>query len=219
MAKSKTKIKQDKRNYRLHPDENKDLIRKSLEQLGAGRSIVIDNENEIIAGNGVFEQAEKLGLKTKIIETDGSELIVVKRTDLATDDQKRKELALADNSTSDSSVFDFEVLADDWGVDELAEWGLIGMVDNITVSGEEKEIGQDIEFAKELHIGSQYLVIVFNNDDEYKEAKRELSLQRQMESTNKKAAINNTGTERVLFYSDFKKRISPNYDNSDTIIE
>jgi hypothetical protein len=219
MAKKKTTIKQDKRNYRLHPEENKGLIAKSLRELGAGRSIVIDNENEIIAGNGVHEQAELLGIPTRIIETDGSELIVVKRTDLSTNDQKRKELALADNSTSDSSLFNFEVLAEDWDVDELAEWGVIGMIDNITVSGEEKDIGQDIEFAKELHIGSQYLVIVFNDDDEYKEAKRELSLQRQMEATNKKAEINNTGTERVLFYSDFKKRISPNYDNSDTIIK
>ena len=96
-----TEIKFDKRNYRKHNDKNKSLIRKSLEECGAGRSIVIDNNGEIIAGNGIYEQAQKLGLKTKIIETDGSDLVVVKRTDLNTDDEKRKRLAVMDNSTSD----------------------------------------------------------------------------------------------------------------------
>lgn len=117
-------IKYDKRNYRKHNDRNKDLIKKSLEECGAGRSIVIDKEDNIIAGNGIYEQAQKLGIKTKIIETDGSELVVVKRTDLATEDEKRKQLAVMDNSTSDSSEFDFELLNDDFETETLQDWGL-----------------------------------------------------------------------------------------------
>ena len=112
-----TNIKFDKRNYRKHNDKNKDLINKSLNECGAGRSIVIDNEGEIIAGNGIYEQAQKLGIKTKIIETDGSELVVVKRTDLATDDDKRKQLAVMDNSTSDSSEWDLDSLQADFELD------------------------------------------------------------------------------------------------------
>lgn len=119
-----TKIKIDKRNYRRHNDANKKVIRKSLEELGAGRSIVIDKEGEIIAGNGVYEQAEKLGLKTRVIETDGSELVVVKRTDLATDDERRKKLALADNAASDMSDWDEELLREDWNADVLADFGV-----------------------------------------------------------------------------------------------
>lgn len=118
------KIKFDRRNYRKHNDRNKELINKSLKECGAGRSIVIDNDNEIIAGNGIYEQAQKLGLKTKVIETDGSELVVVKRTDLQTDDAKRKQLAVMDNSTSDSSEFDFELLQADFDTEELEDWGL-----------------------------------------------------------------------------------------------
>jgi hypothetical protein len=117
-------IKFDKRNYRKHNDRNKDLIRKSLNECGAGRSIVIDNDGEIIAGNGIYEQAQELGIKTKIIETDGSELVVVKRTDLSTDDQKRKQLAIMDNSTSDSSEFDIELLSIDFDVPELKDMGI-----------------------------------------------------------------------------------------------
>ena len=117
-------IKFDKRNYRKHNDKNKKLIKKSLQECGAGRSIIIDNEGEIIAGNGVYEQAQKLGLKTKIVETDGSELVVVKRTDLATDDDKRKRLAVMDNSTSDTSEFDIDLLEEDFAVEDLNDMGL-----------------------------------------------------------------------------------------------
>ena len=117
-------IKFDKRNYRKHDKKNKSLIKKSLEKFGAGRSIVVDAEGEIIGGNGVYEQAQKLGLKTKIVETDGSELVVVKRTDLKTDDEKRKALAVMDNSTSDTSEFDLELLTADFTVDELQDFGI-----------------------------------------------------------------------------------------------
>lgn len=117
-------IKADKRNYRKHNDKNKALIKKSLEECGAGRSIVIDNEDEIIAGNGIYEQAKKLGIKTKIIETDGTELVVVKRTDLATNDEKRKQLAIMDNSTSDSSEFDITMLKNDFDLNQLNDFGL-----------------------------------------------------------------------------------------------
>ena len=134
------KIKFDRRNYRKHNDRNKELINKSLKECGAGRSIVIDNDNEIIAGNGIYEQAQKLGIKTKIIETDGSELVVVKRTDLQTDDAKRKQLAVMDNSTSDSSEFDFELLQEDFDTEELEDWGLD--VD-FAIEEEEKEVIED----------------------------------------------------------------------------
>lgn len=118
-------IKFDKRNYRKHNDENKRVIKKSLKELGAGRSIVIDNEGEIIAGNGVYEQAQKLGIKTKIVETDGRELVVVKRTDLATGDDKRKKLALADNAASDTSEWADELLREDWAPEVLADFGVV----------------------------------------------------------------------------------------------
>jgi len=119
------KIKFDKRNYRKHSDRNKQLIEKSLKELGAGRSIVIDSEDEIIAGNGIYEQARKLGIKERIIETNGDELIIVKRKDLKTEDEKRKKLALADNATSDSSEFDNDLLKEDFDMPELEEWNIL----------------------------------------------------------------------------------------------
>lgn len=117
-------IRFDKRNYRNHNDKNKATIRRSLEECGAGRSVVIDSEGELISGNGVYEQAQKLGLKTRVIETDGSELVVVKRTDLKTADDKRKRLALADNAASDAVEWNIDTLQEDFTVGELQDWGV-----------------------------------------------------------------------------------------------
>lgn len=116
-------LKQDKRNYRKHNQKNLDLIKKSVNDVGLGRSIVIDNENEIICGNGLVSTLDK-NTPIKVIETDGSELVVVKRTDLATNSEKRKQLAVLDNSSSDSSEFDFELLQEDFDTETLTDWGI-----------------------------------------------------------------------------------------------
>lgn len=126
-------IKFDKRNYRKHDEANRRLIKNSLKDLGTGRSIVIDNEGEIIAGNGVYAEAKDLKIPTRIIETDGSELIVVKRTDLQTEDLKRKQLAVMDNSTSDSSEFDMALLKEDFDIKDLQDFGIYNVPSDYVV--------------------------------------------------------------------------------------
>lgn len=111
-TKNKEQIRLDGRNVRVHDERSKQAIAQSLKELGAGRSILIDAENVVIGGNGVYQEAEELGLPVKIIESDGSELIAIKRTDLKTDDAKRKALAIADNRTNDLSFFDDEKVAE-----------------------------------------------------------------------------------------------------------
>ena len=105
-------IRLDPRNARLHVQRSKDAIRESLRTLGAGRSILIDSENVMIGGEGVYGEAQALGLPVRIIESDGRELIAIRRTDLKTDDEKRKALAIADNRTGDLSFFDDEIAAE-----------------------------------------------------------------------------------------------------------
>lgn len=117
-------IKFDKRNYRKHSDSNKRKIKKSLQECGAGRSVLVDADDTLIAGNGVFEQAQAMGIPTRVIETDGTELVVVKRTDLRTDDDKRKLLAMADNATSDNVEWDFEMALQDFNEGTLNDWDI-----------------------------------------------------------------------------------------------
>ena len=104
------KIQSDSRNVRKHDARNKQVIFDSLKELGAGRSILIDAADTAVAGNGVLEQAEKLGIPIRVVESDGSELIAVKRIDLAPDDPKRKALAIVDNRSNDLSFFDNDEL-------------------------------------------------------------------------------------------------------------
>ena len=116
-------LKQDGNNYRKHSDTNKARIKKSIDEAGLGRSVVVDADGVLIAGNGV-QQVVDPETPVRVIETDGTELVVVKRTDLHTDDPRRKTLALADNATADDVEWDFEAIAEDWTEDEAGEWGV-----------------------------------------------------------------------------------------------
>lgn len=130
-------LKLDPNNYRVHTDQNKRLIKKSLVECGAGRSILFDKEDCIIAGNGVYEQAQELGLKVRVIESDGTELIAIKRTDLSTEDSRRKALALADNYTTDTSIFDMEAIVEDFSAEELDLWEFsIDDIGDVSIGGE-----------------------------------------------------------------------------------
>lgn len=136
------KITFDKRNYRKHSEQNKKRIRKSLTECGAGRSVLVDKDGCLIAGNGVYEQAEKMGIKTRVVETDGTELVVVKRTDIGTDDPKRKTLALADNATSDNVEWDLPNIAADFDVSVAEDWG-IDFGGGLSVDQEPQEAKED----------------------------------------------------------------------------
>lgn len=165
---SNDKIKFDPRNYRVHGDKNKRLIRKSLEECGAGRSILLDKDDVIIAGNGVYEQAQGLGLKVRVIESDGSELIAIKRKDLSTSDEKRKLLALADNYTSDISEFDIEAILDDFDAEELDCWEFDLDIDK-DFSGKNKEL--DME-----KIDESYRLTLDYNSEDYLKVKEALMM-------------------------------------------
>jgi len=55
----------------------------SLRKYGAGRSILIDRNGRIIAGNKTVENAAAIGLDDVIVvETTGDKLVAVKRIDL-----------------------------------------------------------------------------------------------------------------------------------------
>lgn len=107
-----SEIKFDQKNARVRNEVAKSAILESLKRLGAGRSIVIDRDGVIIAGNGVYEQAKALGIPVRVVDSDGSVLIAVKRTDLATADAQRVGLAVADNQTAQLAEWDESILAE-----------------------------------------------------------------------------------------------------------
>jgi len=114
-------LKADHKNARKRTDRSADLIKESLERFGAARSIVIDEDNRILAGNGTIEGAKAAGITNlRIIDTEGDEIIAVRRTGL-TEDEK-VGLALADNRTGDLSEWDQAMLTRLSDEHDLAPW-------------------------------------------------------------------------------------------------
>lgn len=111
-------VVRDAANVRARTERSANVIRKSLEQFGAARSIVMDKDGVVRAGNGTVEQAQAAGIKTvRVIETDGTELVAVKRTDLS--GPEATAYAIADNRASELSTWDFADL--DTQLKSLAE--------------------------------------------------------------------------------------------------
>lgn len=118
----------DDKNFNKGTEFGEHLMDESLRKFGLGRSILIDKNNRIIAGNKTAEKAVDIGFDNVIIvETNGNSLVAVKRTDIDLDSAKGRELALADNATSKANLsfdtdlimqeaekFDFD--PEDWGI-------------------------------------------------------------------------------------------------------
>ena len=114
-------LKQDHKNARRRTDRSSDLIKESLQRYGAARSIVIDEENRILAGNGTIDGAKAAGIRrVRIIESQGDEVIAVRRSGLS--EEEKVGLALADNRTADLSEWDQEMLHRLSEEHDLAPW-------------------------------------------------------------------------------------------------
>ena len=114
-------LKSDHKNARRRTDRSASLIAESLKRYGAARSIVIDEDGRILAGNGTVEGAKKAGIdKLRIIEAEGDELIAVRRAGLSED--QKVGLALADNRSSDLSEWDHDMLRQLSEEHDLTPW-------------------------------------------------------------------------------------------------
>lgn len=117
-------LKFDDKNFNKHTQQGMGLLEKSLREFGAGRSILIDKNNNIIGGNGVVEVAGQIGLDdVQIVESDGTKIVAVKRTDIDLHTKKGRKLALADNATAKVDIeWDEENMRSELSDDEIAEW-------------------------------------------------------------------------------------------------
>lgn len=118
----------DNKNFNKGTEYGDRLMDESLRKFGLARSIVIDKNNRIIAGNKTTEKAADIGFTdVLVVEVDGNQLVAVKRKDIDLDSSKGRELALADNATSKANLaWDesmIEEVSQQWGF-EPQEWGV-----------------------------------------------------------------------------------------------
>jgi len=116
----------DDKNFNKGSEFGNQLIEKSFQKFGAGRSILLDKNNRIIAGNKSTENfAAGGGENVIVVESDGKSLIAVKRTDIDLDTPQGREMALADNATAKANiVFDAELVAAELSEAVCEEWGV-----------------------------------------------------------------------------------------------
>jgi hypothetical protein len=161
----------DPKNRRKHTPRNVGMIVDALQKVGSGRSIVIDENNEVLAGNATIEAAGEAGItKLKVIDATGNEIVAVRRTGLTTD--QKRDLAIYDNRTGELADWDVEQLLEDADVgvdlslffreDELQD--LVASVDapNYDVLHDEALEKQLDEFASGIKRG---IVIEFDPKD------------------------------------------------------
>jgi hypothetical protein len=113
----------DPKNARKHTPRNIGMIATSLQEVGAARSIVIDEDNNILAGNGTIEAAAQVGItKMQIVDTDGETIVAVRRSGL--NKKQKKRLALFDNRTAETAEWDKDVLQSIYDEDDSILEGL-----------------------------------------------------------------------------------------------
>ncbi len=119
MAKTITRLEDlvpDPKNANKGTARGAALLEDSLRRLGAARSVVADRDGNLIAGNKTHERAVELGLGVKVVETNGHDLVVVKRNDLSLDDptdRRARELAFMDNRVGELDL--------DWDAQQVLE--------------------------------------------------------------------------------------------------
>lgn len=99
----------DPRNARRHTDRNVGMIRDALAEVGAARSIVIDERGVILAGNATAKAATEAGLKLQVVDADGQSIVAVRRSNLTA--KQKARLALFDNRAAEEAEWDVDVLS------------------------------------------------------------------------------------------------------------
>ena len=110
-------VKLDEKNANRGTKRGREFIEGSLKKYGLGRSILLDKDGQVIAGNKTLEAFRAAGGKEVIVVgTSGDALIAVQREDLTIDSKKGRSLAIADNRASEIDL--------DWNPEILASLDL-----------------------------------------------------------------------------------------------
>lgn len=140
-------LKPDQKNFNKGTAFGQSLVEKSLRKFGGARSIVLDKNNNIIAGNKTIEAAAAIGIEdVQIIESDGTKIIAVRRTDIDLNTPQGRELALADNASAKANIeFAPEIILGELGQETAEEWG-------VTLDNEHIEADKSNELSEQYNI-------------------------------------------------------------------
>ena len=121
--------------YKNNPRNNKeaiDYVANSIKEFGFKVPIILDNNNEIIAGHTRLEASKKLGLK---------EVPCIIADDLT--DEQVKAFRLADNKVSEIAEWDFDLLGQELADIQDIDMSMFDFDLSSLDTEEEKEIIED----------------------------------------------------------------------------
>jgi DNA modification methylase len=89
------------------------MLDDSLREDGAGRGILLDKHNKVIAGNKTLERAADLGFtEVIVVPTDGKQLVATQRVDIDINSKQGRRMAIRDNRVGEVDLaWDAETLA------------------------------------------------------------------------------------------------------------
>lgn len=94
-------LKFDNHNINKGSEFGNSLLEKSLREVGAGRSVLLDKNGILIAGNKTVEKAGELGFEdVLIVPTNGKTIIAVQRTDIDINSPEGAKMKILDNTVS-----------------------------------------------------------------------------------------------------------------------
>ena len=135
-------LKQDSVNARKHNPRNVAMIVNSIQELGCGRSILIDEDGNILAGNATYEALVEAGIeKVRVVEGTGDEIVAVQRSDLTQVEKTR--LALYDNRASELAEWDTGILEELTNIQNIFD-GIFSNKELAIILGDDYELdGED----------------------------------------------------------------------------
>ena len=196
-------IKENTSNPRVISDFKFKNLVKSIQdfpEMLEKRPIVVDENMVVLGGNMRLKACKKAGLKEVYISIakDWSE-------------EKKKEFVVKDNIGY--GEWEWDILANDYDLDVLENWGLdVPIEDQIDDLEDDEEI--ELPQSVQLEPPKEYVLIMAEpNSVDWEELKESLKLKMVRRGGYKKgSAFDSVAIERVIWWSDFKKR----YVNSST---
>ena len=157
------KLKPNVNNPRIIKDDKFKKLVKSIKEFPEMlelRPIVVDEQMTILGGNMRHKACIEAGLKE----------VYIKIAKGLTEDQK-KEFIVKDNVGF--GEWEWDILANEWNSEELVEWGLDVWIneDDIKEIQNPENVESENPFATELDRESNYIVLKFDNDIDWLQAK------------------------------------------------
>ncbi len=157
----------DKDNANQGSPRGQKMIQESLQEDGAGRGIVVDKNDNVVAGNKTLESAVDVGIdKAIIVETTGNELVITKRLDWDLyEDETPRRYAYRDNRSGELSLnwspeqllidkeagIDFSGLFFENEFDEIAD-----TIPDVDFKEYDETVEDEVEYVECPHCGKKF---------------------------------------------------------------